>query len=91
MIFGGTRILISLASLWGQITKVSIIKWSQQKTVAKSSHFHQGFGELDTDRDEGGSETWRKGGLTITTIFKLVVGKSGPPFCLRVAHVTLLC
>jgi len=30
-------------------------------------------------------------GLTITGIFKLVVGKSGPPFCLCVAHVTLLC
>jgi hypothetical protein len=54
MIFGGTRILISLASPWGQITKVSIIKCSQQKTVAKSPHFLQVFGELDSDRDEGG-------------------------------------
>jgi hypothetical protein len=54
MLFGGTRILISLARPWGQITKVSIVKWSQQEIVTKSSHFHQVFGELDIDRNEGG-------------------------------------
>ena len=54
MLFGGIRILVSLASPCDQITKVSIIKWSQQETVAKSSQVHQVFGELSTDRDGRG-------------------------------------